>query len=218
MPESATAPPHTGVSRSASYMRRTFPPASAAVATMAALSTACRVAAFVPSFASNTALLGSGRARHFVAQSSVLFGSSISRRFLVRASGKSSKVLAGTREQGRVRSARVGALQMSSSPATQDAVEALTASIKAKGDEIRRYDRFKRHCCCTAVGHTATKTTANKGICLSLQQCKYVRNNHINRCCGTWYRVPGCRCVSLGAHNTTTRSTMLRACRDFLGV
>ena len=128
------APHTTGVSRRTSYMRRTFPPASAAVATMAALSTACRIAAFVPTFASNTALLGSGRARHLVAQSSTF---SSSRRFLVGASSRSSHVLAGRRAPGRARGARVG-LQMSSSPATQDAVEALTASIKTKGDEIRR--------------------------------------------------------------------------------
>lgn len=34
---------------------------------------------------------------------------------------------------------RSSLLRMSSSSATQDTVDALTANIKAKGDEIRRY-------------------------------------------------------------------------------
>lgn len=115
-------------------MRRTLPPASAAVATMAALSTACRSIAFVPNFASNAALLGGGRTRHFAA----LSNKCSSRRLVADAFGSVRLPdIAGRRQYPRVIKSGV-ALQMSSSSAAQDTVEALAASIKAKGDEIRR--------------------------------------------------------------------------------
>lgn len=145
-------------------MRPSFPPASAAFATMAALSTACRAAAFVPSFATNAALLGcsgsGGRARYFAASTATAYhrstyyskGSKSNR--LLGSSSVASRRLTGAAEEigdsEAERGSRVG-LRMSSSAAQQDAppaaVEALTASIKAKGDEIRRRGRLRTQQC-----------------------------------------------------------------------
>lgn len=107
-----------------------------AVATMAALCTAaCRAAAFVPTFASNAAILGSGRARHMVG--APVTGSSryALRRRLTGSSNRSSLVVTAGREgrDGLHGSVRV---MMSGAQDTAEA-ETLTASIKAKGDEIR---------------------------------------------------------------------------------
>lgn len=117
-----------------------------AVATMAALSTACRGAAFVPTFASNAAMLGSGRARHFMGAAAPIgssaFGSSRRR---VRGSthsssggGSSLALRPGRRAGGIHRSGVRTMMMMMSSAQDTAAVETLTANIKAKGDEIRR--------------------------------------------------------------------------------
>lgn len=110
---------------------------------MAALSTAaCRAAAFVPTFASNAAILGGGRARHVIGAAAPVRGSSSSSRYVLHrrltgGSGKGSLAATaerGDRERRRSRSVR---MMMSSAQDTAEA-ETLTASIKAKGDEIRR--------------------------------------------------------------------------------
>lgn len=132
-------------------MRRTYPPASAAVATMAALSSACRAAAFVPGFAPHAALLGGGRARHFAALrdinyvGSITRGGSSARRLVAAGSGTRSD--AGRRISW-VRGRGDHGLRMSSSSAAQETVESLTVIIKAKGDEIRRCGGANAVLCC----------------------------------------------------------------------
>lgn len=121
---------------------------------MAALSTAaCRVAAFVPTFTSNAVVLGAGRARHTIGAAAPI----INRRndvLLRRNRGSSSNGSSSSSQSSftptawggatAVKSRRGGGRIMMMSSGTAEA-ETLTASIKAKGDEIRRSESTEEH-------------------------------------------------------------------------
>lgn len=140
---------------------------STAVATMAALSTACRAVAFVPTFTSNAAIVGSGRARQLLGPAAA----AAARRSSSSSSSSISGSLGVTPERRTAGDSRrrhgVRMMMMSSSAQDTAEVETLTASIKAKGDEIRRSagrggggvnNRF--HWCNTCRTGTPTSATA----------------------------------------------------------
>lgn len=125
-----------------SHMRRRFPlcpPAARAAVAMAALSTASyRVAAFVPGFMTKSGANGSsfGTRARLVAQRQRYHSG-----LWTRARASSASPVAVMLEGWSRRSGSNAKLAMSSSAArdtsTGASVEALTASIKAMGDEIR---------------------------------------------------------------------------------